>query len=72
MPGVSRMVADSKPKSMLADKRGPCPDDVLLGAYLSGIPVIVKGRVKPGYLGGVKLDQLEAGKLLDLRGRRAF
>jgi hypothetical protein len=31
---------------------------------------IVKGRVKPGHCGGVKLDQLVAAKLLDLRGRR--
>jgi hypothetical protein len=30
----------------------------------------VKGRVKPGHCGGVKLDQLVAAKLLDLRGRR--
>jgi hypothetical protein len=31
----------------------------------------VKGRVKPGHCGGVKLGQLVATKLLDLRGRRA-
>jgi ParB family chromosome partitioning protein len=31
----------------------------------------VKGRVKPGHCGGVKLGQCMAAKLLDLRGRRA-
>jgi transposase len=31
----------------------------------------VKGRVKPGHCGGVKVGQCVAAKLLDLRGRRA-
>jgi len=44
--------------------------NLLNALYYSNGASIVKGRVKPGHCGGVKLDQLVAAKLLDLRGRR--